>query len=136
MFAFILAGIAASGLLSMERAMLVLSCSNIGTALLVVIAALDLHLPILFLIGMSGLLLAFKLFNLFKPGFAMLLSIGMVFFGLDMMKQVFKPLAWAPGFAGVGRFFDYWPDAAFFLGTLLRKVIHSSAAACWGNFQR
>jgi hypothetical protein len=57
--------------------MLVLSCSNIRTELLVVIAALDLHLPILFLIGMSGLLLAFKLFNLFKTGFATLLSIGM-----------------------------------------------------------
>jgi phosphate:Na+ symporter len=126
--AFILAGMTATGLLSMERALLVLACSNIGTAVLVFIAALDLHLPILFLIGMSGLILAFKMFNKFKPGFAALLSIGLVFFGLDMMKQVFKPLASAPGFAGIGRFFDFWPDAAFFLGMLLRTVIHSSSA--------
>lgn len=126
--AFILAGMTVSGLLSLQRALLVLACSNIGTALLVFIAALDLHLPILFLIGMSGLILAFKLFNKFRPGFAALLSIGLVFFGLDMMKQVFQPLSSAPSLAGIPKFFDYWPDAAFFLGMLLRAGIHSSSA--------
>lgn len=127
--AVILSGMTASGLLQMRRALLVLACSNIGTALLVFVAVLDLHLPILYLIGISGLILAFKLFYRWKPAFAGLLSIGLVFFGLDVMKQAFKPLSSAPGFAHVGAFFDYWPDAAFFFGILMRTVIHSSSAA-------
>ncbi len=127
--AFILAGMAASGLLQLRRTLLVLSCSNIGTALLVFVAAVNLHMPILYLIGASGLILAFKLFHSWKPGFAGLLSIGLVFFGLDMMKQAFTPLDGAPGFTQVGKFFDYWPDAAFFLGMFMRIFIHSSSAA-------
>jgi phosphate:Na+ symporter len=127
--AFILSGMTATGLLPMPRALMVLACANLGTALLVFIAALDLHLPILFLIGASGLILAFKLFNKWKPGFAGLLSIGLVFFGLDMAKQAFHPMTSARGLANLGKLFDYWPDAAFFLGMLMRMVIHSSSAA-------
>lgn len=127
--AFILAGMTASGLLQMRRALLVLACSNLGTALLVFVAAVNLHVPILYLIGGSGLILAFKLWNKWKPGFAGLLSTGLVFFGLDMMKQAFTPLSGAPGFVQVGKFFDYWPDLAFFVGMFMRTFIHSSAAA-------
>jgi phosphate:Na+ symporter len=127
--AFILSGMAASGLLPMSRALVVLAWSNVGTALLVFIAAMDLHLPILFLIGASGLILAFKLFNRWKPGFAGLLSIGLVFFGLDMAKQAFKPLTSSPGFTDAAKLFDLWPDAAFFLGIAMRTVVHSSSAA-------
>ena len=126
--AFILSGMIASGLLPLGGALIVLACSNIGTAVLVFIAATDLHLPILFLIGASGLILAFKLFAKWKPGIAVLLSTGLVFFGLDMMKQAFKPLSATPGLTDVSKFFDYWPDAAFFLGMFMRSVVHSSSA--------
>lgn len=127
--AFILAGMTESGLLQMGRALLVLACSNLGTALLVFVAATNLHLPILYLIGISGLVLAFKLFYRWKPAFAGLLSIGLIFFGLDMMKTAFRPLSSMPGFSHVGAFFDYWPDMAFFLGMGMRAIIHSSSAA-------
>jgi phosphate:Na+ symporter len=126
--AFVLSGMTASGVLPMSRALMVLACANLGTAVLVFIATLDLHMPILYLIGISGLILAFKLWDRWKPAFAGVLSIGLVFFGLDMMKQVFKPLTATPGFTAVSGFFDYWPDAAFFVGLLMRTVIHSSAA--------
>ena len=126
--AFILSGMIATGLLPLGRALIVLAASNLGTALLVFIAAMDLHLPILFLIGVSGLLIAFKLLLKWKPGMAVVLSVGLVFFGLDMMKQAFKPFSSSPGMTDVGKFFDYWPDAAFFLGMLMRTVIHSSSA--------
>jgi phosphate:Na+ symporter len=116
-------------LLSLSRALLVLSCANIGTALLVFVATLDLHLPVLFVIGVSGLLLAFKLLARFKPAIAGLLSIGMVFFGLDMMKQAFKPLSASAGAVDVSKFLDYYPDASFFIGMLMRTLVHSSSAS-------
>src|SRR6185437_4257437 len=49
--AWILSGMIAGGLIPLRRALVVLACANIGTAGLVFIAAVDLHLPILFLIG-------------------------------------------------------------------------------------
>lgn len=125
--AFILSGMVSSGLLPLSRALIVLSWANIGTAALVLIAAVDLHLPILMLIGICGVILAFKLFGKWKPGIAGLLSIGLVFFGLDMMKQAFRPLAGSHELAVAARFFDRWPDAAFVVGLLMRSLIHSSA---------
>jgi len=74
--AFVLSGMIASGLVPLRRALVVLACANIGTAALVFVAAVDLHLPILFLIGVSGLFLAFKVFASSKPGVGGLLSIG------------------------------------------------------------
>jgi phosphate:Na+ symporter len=124
--AFILSGMITSGLLPLRQALIVLACSNIGTAVLVFIAALDLHLPILYLIGISGLLLSFKLAK--KPAIAGLLSLGLIFFGLEMMKQAFSPVASSPGFAVISQFFARWPYSAFFFGAALRSFIHSSSA--------
>jgi phosphate:Na+ symporter len=112
--------------LPLRQALIVLAWSNIGTAVLVFIAALDLHLPILYVIGISGLLLAFKLAK--NPAIAGLLSVGLVFFGLEMMKQAFNPVASTTGFAVVARFFARWPYSAFLLGAVLRSFIHSSSS--------
>ncbi|MFP5207605.1 MAG: Na/Pi symporter, partial [Acidobacteriota bacterium] len=126
--AFILSGMIATGLLPLRRALVVLAWANVGTAALVFMATIDLHLPILYLIGCSGLLLAFRLLARWRPAIACLLSLGLLFFGLEMMKQAFQPLNGSHGLEAVSRFFEYWPDAAFFLGTLMRSVIHSSSA--------
>lgn len=90
--AFILSGMMASGLVPLSRALIVLACANIGTALLVFMAAVDLQVPILLLIGFCGLLLAFRVFTRWKPAISCLLSIGLLFFGLEMMKSAFHPL--------------------------------------------
>ncbi|MGB7136131.1 MAG: Na/Pi symporter [Acidobacteriaceae bacterium] len=126
--AFILSGMVSSGLLPITRALIVLACANIGTALLVFFAASDLHLSILFLIGITGLVLAFKLAKRWKPAVASGMSVGLLFLGLEMMKQAFQPLASSAQFAHVAYFFARWPYAAFFLGTALRSFIHSSSA--------
>ena len=126
--AFILSGMMASGLVPLSRALIVLACANIGTALLVFMAAVDLQVPILLLIGFCGLLLAFRVFTRWKPAISCLLSIGLLFFGLEMMKSAFHPLTASQQLLAIARFFDSWPNAAFLLGALLRTFIHSSAA--------
>lgn len=126
--ALILTGMVATGMLALRRALLVLSCANLGTALLVFLATLDLHLPVLFVIGLSGMIIAFKLWAKWKPGWAALLSVGLVFFGLDMMKEAFKPLSSSAGAIDVGKFFDFFPDAAFFAGMVTRALVHSSSS--------
>ncbi len=126
--ALIVSGMVASGMLALRRALIVVACASIGTSLLVFIAALDLRLPVLFLIGISGLVLGFKVWANWKPGFASLLSVGLLLFGLEMMKQAFNPLSSSAGAINVGKFFEVWPNAAFFAGTALRSVIHSSSS--------
>lgn len=126
--AFILSGMVSTGLLPISRALIVLACANIGTALLVFAAASDLHVSILFLIGITGLILAFKLAKTWKPAVASGMSVGLLFLGLEMMKQAFQPLASSAQFAHVTRFFAHWPYAALLLGMLMRTFIHSSSA--------
>lgn len=126
--AFILSGMVSSGLLPIARALIVLACANIGTALLVFFAASDLHLSILFLIGITGLILAFRLAQRWRPAFAGGMSVGLLFLGLEMMKQAFQPLASSSQFAHVAHFFAHWPYGGFFLGGALRTFIHSSSA--------
>ncbi len=126
--AFILSGMVSTGLLPISRALIVLACANIGTALLVFVAASDLHLSILFLIGITGIILAFKLVKRWKPAVASGMSVGLLFLGLEMMKQAFQPLASSAQFARVAGFFAHWPYAAFLLGMAMRAFIHSSSA--------
>jgi phosphate:Na+ symporter len=126
--AFILSGMVSSGLLPISRALVVLACANIGTACLVFFAASDLHLSILFLIGISGLLLASNIIRRWKPAAASAMSIGILFLGLEMMKQAFEPLSSSPSFLRVARFLVQRPAAAFAIGALLRGFIHSSSA--------
>ena len=126
--AFILSGMVSTGLLPISRALVVLACANIGTALLVFVAASDLHVSILLLIGITGLILAFKLVKTWKPAVASGMSVGLLFLGLEMMKQAFQPLASSAQFAHIARFFEHWPYIAFLLGMLMRTFIHSSSA--------
>ncbi len=126
--AFILKGMVAGGMLTLERALIVLACANIGTAVLVFAAAVDIHLPVLLLIGLSGLLLASKLWARLTPGFAAAMSLGLVLFGLEMMKQAFRPVGESSRALDLSNFLNYFPDAAFFASTAIRSVVHSSSA--------
>lgn len=126
--AFVLSGMVSTGLLRLSRALVVLACANIGTAALVFAAAIDLHLPVLFLIGICGLILGFNLFGGWKAGIRTVLSIGLVFFGLDLMKQAFGSVSESHSLGQVASFFDHWPNMAFLLGALMRTAIPSSSA--------
>jgi phosphate:Na+ symporter len=126
--AFILSGMVSTGLLPISRALIVLACANIGTALLVFVAASNLHVSILLLIGITGLILAFRLAKKWKPAIASGMSVGLLFLGLEMMKQAFQPLASSGQFTRIAGFFAHWPYAAFLLGMLMRTFIHSSSA--------
>lgn len=126
--AFVLSGMVATGLLRLRRALVVLACANIGTAGLVFAAAIDLHLPVLLLIGLCGLILGFNLFGGWTAGIRTALSIGLVFFGLDLMKQAFNSLSKGHALFRVATFFEHWPNVVFLLGALMRAAIPSSSA--------
>ena len=125
---FILAGLIASGSLTVSRALMIVGWANVGTAVLVFLAAVDVQLAVLYVVGLSGLAVAFDVAPRFKPGFAALFSIGLLFFGLNLMKQAFAPLPAFPWFQTVAEFARGSEIAAAAFGMVLRTVIHSSSA--------
>jgi phosphate:Na+ symporter len=126
--AFILSGMVATGMVSMRRALPVVASSNVGTALLVFLAAVDLRLAVFYLIGLCGLAINFRVAPRFEAIFGVLFSIGLLFFGLDLMKQAFKPLPGFPEFQAFATFLKGWEFAPVLLGAACRMFIQSSSA--------
>jgi len=126
--AFILAGMVATGLISLRRALPVVAASNVGTALLVFLAAFDFRLAVLALIGITGLMITFKVAHRLEAALGALFAIGILFLGLDMMKQAFAPLPRFDWFIAMAAFLKSWAWAPFLLGAGLRMVIQSSSA--------
>jgi len=126
--AFILSGMVAAGLITLRRALPVVASSNVGTALLVFLAAFDMRLATLFLIGVTGLAIHFKMLPRLEVLFGALFAIGLLFLGLGLMKEAFAPLPKYEWFQALAGFLASWPLATFFLGAALRMVIQSSSA--------
>jgi phosphate:Na+ symporter len=126
--AFILSGMVATGMVSMRRAMPVVASSNVGTALLVFLAAVDLRLAVFYLIGVCGLAMNFRIAVRFEALFGVLFSIGLLFLGLDLMKQAFRPLPGYPEFQAFATFLKGWDFAPILLGAACRMFIQSSSA--------
>lgn len=126
--AFILSGMVATGLVGLRRALPVVAASNLGTALLVFLAALDLQLAVLALLGLTGIMINFRIAPRFEALLGALFAIALLFFGLGMMKQAFAPLPEYGWFLALATFLAEWSVAAFLLGTALRMVVQSSSA--------
>lgn len=126
--AFILSGMVATGLITLRRALPVVAASNVGTALLVFLAAIDMQLAVLTVIGITGIMINFKIASRQEALLGALFSIGVLFLGLSMMKQAFAPLSGYEWFQALAGFLRNWSWAPFILGAGLRMVIQSSSA--------
>jgi phosphate:Na+ symporter len=126
--AFIMSSMIHTGLLPKRRALLVVAASNIGTAVLVFMASIDLHLAILYVIGIAGIAINFKIVPRLSALFGVLFAIALLFFGLELMKTGFAPLPKMPGFIAFAAFLQSWDMAALLLGMACRMLIQSSSA--------
>jgi phosphate:Na+ symporter len=126
--AFILSGMVATGLITLRRALPVVAASNIGTAVLVFLAAFDMRVAVLGVIGITGIMINFKIIARLEAFLGALFAIGLLFLGLDMMKNAFAPLSGYPWFLAMTTFIKTWAWAPFLLGAALRMIIQSSSA--------
>ncbi|MDF3057499.1 MAG: Na+/Picotransporter [Rariglobus sp.] len=127
--AFILTGLVSNGLMSTAHALPIIAWANLGTAVLVFFVSFNLHLAFLYVLGVSGLALAFNIGAArFRPMVAALFSVGLLFFGLQMMKDAFAPLPGFGWFGDVVAFLQGSALATFILGLLLRLLVQSSSA--------
>ncbi len=125
---FIIIGLISSGLITVRRALPIITWANIGVSALVFLAVLDIELLVLFLLGIAGLGYAFNKPARYPALVGALLGIGLLFLGLSMMQAGAAPL----------REFDWFEAAllktrqSYFLGFLIGaglSILTQSAAA-------
>jgi phosphate:Na+ symporter len=127
--AFILASLVEGGLITVRRALPVVACANLGTALLVLVASVDIHLAVLYVLGVAGIASAFDLCgNRLRSLLGALFFAALLFFGLRVMKDAFVPLPTFPWFGDFVRLLQSSILLAFLTGSLLRLFIQSSPA--------
>ncbi|MCF6313183.1 MAG: Na/Pi symporter [Verrucomicrobiales bacterium] len=126
--AFILSSMVETGLMSVTRALPIVAWANLGTVVLVLFASFNLHLIFLYLLGLAGIAFAFEIGGTrLRPALGALFSIGILFFGLHLMKSSFAPLADLPWFNELVTFIQDSTFAIFISGALLRILIPSSS---------
>ncbi|HEX3730049.1 MAG TPA: Na/Pi symporter [Opitutaceae bacterium] len=126
--AFILTGLVEGRVMTVAAALPIVACANLGTVPLVFCASFNIHLAFLYLLGTAGLALAFEVGgSRAKPVVTALFCVGLLFFGLKMMKDAFAPLSSFPWFQDVAAVIQGSALAIFVAGALLRVLLQSSS---------
>jgi phosphate:Na+ symporter len=82
----VLASMTVSGLLTVRQALPIVAWTNVGTTLLVFVTLFDLHLVVLYLLGVSATVFAFAGEARWKPICGVVLGICLLFFGMNALK--------------------------------------------------
>ncbi len=124
----ILAGLVARGVVTLSQALPVVAWSNVGLVALVFLSGLPVHIGAMLLIGICGICLNFSLGGRFRGFMSPLFSLGMLLFGLKLLKESFTQLSALPDFASTIAALRDVPILPFLIGALLRTPIQSTSA--------
>ena len=97
---FILVSMVSSGLATVRRMLPILIWANVGCCALIFATVLDLHVAILYLVGIAGVAYAFDRSHK-SHVFAAVFGIGMLFYGMELMKSGAAPVKDLPWFSGL-----------------------------------
>jgi phosphate:Na+ symporter len=125
---FIVASLIATGILTVRRALPIIFWANAGASLLVLVAVLDVKIFFLFALGLAGLALAFEKPVRYQPLASVLFGIGMVFYGLAMLRAGAAPLAEMKWFGAALLQVQRSFLLAFLVSALLAVVARSGSA--------
>jgi phosphate:Na+ symporter len=125
----ILMSLASADLITPRQARPVLAWANIGTAALVLIASIDLHLFVLTLIGLIGFCFYLNLdrSKRLRPIVSAMLGLGLLFLGLEVMRDGAHALAALSLVVEIFRFATGSAVLAFIAGGALAMMTQSSA---------
>ncbi len=125
-------GLVNAGIMTLVQAIGVIYGANIGTTITAWILVINLGKYGLPLLGLSSFFYLFTKRDKIRFTAMFLMGIGMVFFGLELMKNGFGPIKDMPGF--VAWFHRFQPDSywgtwkCILAGAILTAVIQSSSA--------
>lgn len=121
-------GFVNAGLMNLLQALSIILGANLGTTLTAQLLAFDI---VAFALPAVGIGMCLKVFSKnAKTQYLgeMLLGFGMLFIGLDIMKDSFVPLRNTEGFRDMFLYFSINPVLAVFAGAVLTIIIQSSTA--------
>lgn len=126
---FILVNMVGSGLIGGRQALPIIAWSNVGLTALAFVAGLSIHTEVLYLVGLSGLALAF----LRRPSTQLVsgvaVGVGLLLFGLETISAGARPLHDLDWFQRLLRETVHEPLIGFFAGFLLALLVQSNTAA-------
>ena len=125
---FILVSLVASGLTTVRRVLPIVTWANVGCCALIFAAVLDLRLAILYLLGLAGAAFAFDRSHR-THALSAIFGVGMLFYGVELMKTGAEPLKQLPWFAGMLQGGGNSLLFAFVGATAFSFVTQSSTAA-------
>lgn len=125
------AGLVQSGVLGVQRALPLLSWTNVGTCGVVLMASLNPQTVAMALVGVAGVLAYFRidLRGRVAPLLGALLGLGLLFLGLGLMKAGVTPLRDVPAVAAVMVGENQWLLPPFVAGGLIAFVSQTSSTA-------
>lgn len=126
---FIVISMVTAGMIELRRSLPILIWANLGTSALVLLATLDIHLAILFLLGVTGLGFYFDLdkSSRYRYPLGVLLGIATLFYGLDLIKSGASPLQTLPFVQDLLQSASQSMLLAFVIGVLVTLIVQSSA---------
>ena len=127
---FIVVSILRSGLIGTRGALALILGGCVGASFLVVIVTFDIKVVALYLLGLSGAVVASERLSKYRPIAASFLGGAMLILGLILLKDAAAPLAQQPWFRdsleGTGNSLVL----AFLVAALLTAVLQSANAVC------
>lgn len=126
---YVLVALVTAGAIELRRAFPVIRWANIGTSLLVIVAALNMHLLVLVLIGLTGITYYLNLdqSSRYRHAVGALLGIGLLFLGIDFIKagsSLMKSAVWLK--EGMD-YAAHYPLLSFVVGIIVAMLAQSSS---------
>lgn len=125
---FILTSMISSGLVTVRRALPIVAWCNVGSSALVFMAVLNLRMAVLYLLGIAGASFAFEKPLRYRNAVGAIFGIGMLFYGIELMKSGAAPLKDFPWFNQLIAEHSDSYALAFLGGALLSFITQSSTA--------
>lgn len=125
---FVMVALVTAGAIDKKRAFPVISWANLGTSLLIIIAALNMHWMILMLIGITGIAYYLNLdqSTRYRHLVGAVLGLGLLFLGIDYIKAgsaILKHTSWLKDYMLIA---GHYPILSFVVGTAVTTLVQSS----------
>lgn len=126
--AFIVASLITSGKMNVRNAFPIIFWANVGAGIIILIAVLNIQTLILFVLGAAGISLAFEKPARYHHLASILFGIGLLFYGLFMIRAGTAPLAEKEWFRLILLHGQHSFLLAFLVGAVLTALSQSSTA--------
>ena len=124
-------GFVNAGIMSLPQAIGVIMGANIGTTITAQLVSLDVNFLAPIALGIDIVIYMFTNKPKYKHIAEILIGFGILFTGMDFMKDAVKPLAGYQGFTDMLLSFGHHPILGVLMGFAITEIVQSSSASMW-----